>query len=229
VKPFLNNILHALSGFVYPPLCIVCDMELNPQEKLVCRECWGRLEFYEGDVCHGLTNRSNIDEIRTAFVYDDAMKTIMHYLKYKKATLLGRKLAEYMVRIIGQNVYPTAHRILLPVPLHKIKHRERGYNQSEIVAVQLSRLTGIPCHSDVLVRVRNTVSQTRMEDADARARNVADIFRVNNAERLDGASVILLDDVVTTGATANAAAGKLKEAGAGNVTLLTIAHPVLKK
>lgn len=219
--------LQPLLDFVYPPFCVVCDGPLKGGENYVCDDCWGNLEFYEGEVCHGLTNRSHIDEILTTFVYDDPMKRIMHYLKYKKARRIGAQLASYMVRLLQ---HPGLRRpdMLIPVPLHKIKRRERGYNQSEILAVHLSRLTGIPCRPEIVIRCRNTVSQTQMTGAEERVRNVAGIFTVTDAHAVTGRSVALLDDVVTTGATANAAALALKTAGAFHVTLLTVAHPVLR-
>ncbi|MFC1502203.1 ComF family protein [bacterium] len=116
--------------------------------------------------------------------------------------------------------------ILIPVPLHKLRYRERGFNQSEIICRSIGSTVSIPVETDILVRTRNTFTQTKLE-AEERIRNVNEAFRVRDPNSVQSRTVILVDDVVTTGSTMNSCAKCLKNAGAEKVIGLALARPVL--
>lgn len=216
-----------LLSFIFPPLCIVCDGPADQTGDWVCTECMDQLEMIETPVRSGLKSAGDLDEVRAAFVYNDAVRTIVHHLKYSRATRLAVPLAKYMSVLLRDLPEWMTMDCLAPVPLHPVKRRERGYNQSEAIAKALSAETGIAFEPDMLFRNKYTVSQTQMESAAERQKNMREAFSLNPKKEIRGKRIILIDDVVTTGSTANACAQILKEAGAYVVYLLTIAHPVL--
>jgi ComF family protein len=120
---------------------------------------------------------------------------------------------------------PIPGEVLVPVPLHHKRLRERGYNQSELLAQELRRLTSLPVMNDCLVRQRHTPPQARTSTVDERRGNVADAFACRR-QRLQEKQILLIDDVATTGATVNACAAALKAAGAASVWGLVLAREI---
>ncbi len=225
----MNHILQKLVqwiDFIYPPVCIVCDQWTGVSGEWVCGNCWEQLEMIETPVTSGLKSAHELDEVRSVFVYNDAVKTIIHHLKYQRAINLSAPLAKYSTFILsGLQEWMMAD-MLLPIPLHPVKLRERGYNQSEELGKAFSGETGIPMKNNILFRRLYTVSQTQMGSAAGRQKNMRDAFKINPKAVIAGKKIILIDDVVTTGSTANACASILKTAGASKIFLLTLAHPV---
>jgi ComF family protein len=121
------------------------------------------------------------------------------------------------------DISPLPVDVLVPVPLHRRRLRERGYNQSALLARELGKLTALPVVSDCLVRIRSAAPQARAATAAERRSNVAGAFTCCDA-RLEGRRVLLIDDVATTGATLNACAGALKAAGTVSVWALVLAR-----
>lgn len=218
---FLANAL----DFIYPPLCIICGELSGKERHLICSPCLDQLEMLDEAVVEGLKSVSDLDEVRSVFVYNDPVKTIIHHLKYRNATPLARLIAPYMAFAIRDlREWQTAD-FLVPIPLHPVKQRERGYNQSGILAQALSEKTGIPVREDILRRRRYTISQTQTAGVEERQKNVRSAFQLNLKVDIAGKKIILIDDVVTTGSTANTCAALLKSAEASSVFLLTLAHP----
>jgi ComF family protein len=145
---------------------------------------------------------------------------MVHGLKYQNlrasAADLGRLLAEYL------DPNPMPADLLVPVPLHKRRERERGYNQSELLARELSKRTGIPLETRVLRRTRNTPPQVSIEGHEERRRNIEGAFEC--AREVGGQKLLVVDDVVTTGSTMSACAGALKASGATSVWGLALAR-----
>ncbi len=192
---------------INPPLCPRCGQpQLN---NVLCPVCVG----WEAD----------IDGIRAPFKFDGVIRRAIHELKYNNlraiAPLLGKWLGDYLV------ANPLPVDVLVPVPLHGKRLRERGYNQSRLLALELARLSGIPLVDDCLVREHHTTPQARTTNVDERRRNVADAFSCRD-RRLEEKQVLLIDDVSTSGATLDACAQALKEAGAGSVWGLVLAKEI---
>lgn len=139
--------------------------------------------------------------------------------KFRHAPWLAPVFAREML-----SVFPDGHDLLVPVPLHKSRLRERGYNQSLLLVKELHRLTKIP-YGTQLIRSRPTSHQTGLSRT-ARLDNLHNAFKVKKPEQIQGKSIILVDDVFTTGATLRACAAALKQAGAENICGLTIASGV---
>lgn len=156
------------------------------------------------------------------WVPEAAGGALVHALKYDGWTLAAVGMARQMARRAWPRDVLDERAALVPVPLAASRRRERGYNQSEVLAVEYARCTGLDVWADVLVRTRATRSQTRLTPAD-RLTNVAGAFRAaaDAGPRLRGAHVVLVDDVVTTAATLNACAAALVAGGARVVSFVT--------
>jgi ComF family protein len=158
----------------------------------------------------------------TCVEYGAAERDLIHRFKYKEQAYLGRKLAEIMYdRIRIEELAPD---LILPVPMFGRKQKLRGYNQAAVMASNLAKYMGVPYSSKLLLRVVETEAMSRL-GALGRRRNIREVFSVprEKAERLAGKTILLVDDVYTTGSTADACAAALLEAGAARVYVFTFA------
>lgn len=175
-------------------------------------------------VARSFYGRVNIRSAAAAYHFrkGSSIQKMVHKLKYKGDQHIGVYMGQLIgAMLIGANDFKDAQWII-PIPLHAQKLRKRGYNQSECIGRGLSEASGIPLESDCLLR--KTVSSTQTKKSRyARWENVADVFRVKNPDRIRGAHIILLDDVITTGATLEAGAQTLLKAGAASVSILAFA------
>jgi ComF family protein len=227
-----KSLLEPILQFVYPPICLACGQPLEGHERLVCESCWQSIETVHAEddayqqFLAKLTSDGIISGLFSPFYFEKEgkLQAIIHGLKYQGYTSLGvkagRKVGE---RIESANDFPKADGVL-PVPLHPLKKRERGYNQSELICQGIEEVTGIPVRTDLLIRRKYTVSQTQLS-LEERKENVGDAFEINEKKRGDisGKSFILVDDVITTGSTINACAKALATAGAKSVHVASIA------
>jgi ComF family protein len=227
-----ESILEPVLQFVYPPVCLACNGPLQQNERLVCENCWQSIEIVhsEDDLYQQFLAKLAADGLISNLVApfyfekEGKLQAIIHGLKYQGYTSLGvkagRKIGE---RIEGADDLPKAD-VLLPVPLHRLKKRERGYNQSELICQGIEEVTGISVRTDLLRRRKYTVSQTQLS-FEERKENVGDAFEMNEKRRHDisGKFFILVDDVITTGSTINACAEVLQEGGAKRVHAAAIA------
>lgn len=215
--------------FIYPPLCILCRNNLTPEEKLVCQNCWDNLPTIESSNQDHLWIQQKKQKIYfegfyACFQFSPEMQILIHQFKYKRKLSLGRKMGETAAKLLTTE--PAFNQIdcILPVPLHRRKLRERGYNQSWEIVYHLSVKSGIPCSNQILRRIRYTSSQTEL-DAEARVKNVANAFVVPNPALVQNRNFLIVDDLITTGSTLNACAKALAEAGANRIWGLAIARP----
>jgi ComF family protein len=227
--------------FLYPPLCLVCRAPVG-EPRALCAACWSKVTFFDDPICtccglpfeidpgtdslcaSCLAGPPAFDRARAAMAYDDASKGAILALK-RADRLEFAQLFALWLRRAGQQLLEEAD-VIVPVPLHRWRLWTRRYNQSAILARHLSRMTGKAFDPFALMRTRATPSQGQMPSAKARARNVRGAFKVpaGKAPGLSGRTVLLVDDVLTTGATIEACARSLKRAGAEKVLVLTIAR-----
>jgi ComF family protein len=192
---------------IMPPLCPKCG---RPQSSaMLCPGC--------------LSWQAEIDGIRSPFRFDGAIRQAIHELKYRNLRALAGLLAQLLSDYLVNN--PVPGEVLVPVPLHHKRLRERGYNQSCLLAQELGKLINLPVVDDCLVRQRHAPPQARTSTVDERRSNVADAFFCRDL-RLKGKQVLLIDDVSTSGATLDACARALKEAGATTVWGLVLAREI---
>lgn len=151
----------------------------------------------------------------------------MHALKYEKKFRAGIFLGEKIAEKFNEKIKKFSPDMIIPVPLHKLKKAERGYNQAFYIAEGIARLTGAKVKTGVLKRVKFTETQTQL-NSEERRENVKSAFEVKKKNVLKNKNVILVDDVTTTGATTTEAARELKKYGAGKIMLLTVAIPEIE-
>lgn len=222
--------------FALPPRCAGCGAIVD-QVHSFCTECWTKLEFLgnsgcitcglplqatEAELCAVcLAKPPRIERSRAAVAYGDIPRSLALRLKYGRKVGLARTMARYMAPLIAA----PEHALLVPVPLHRGRLWQRGFNQSALVARELSRATGLHLDTHLLSRPKRTPPLKGMSPLQRR-RIVAGAFKVRRIENLKGRTVVLVDDVLTTGSTANACARALRKAGAVRVDLVAWARVV---
>lgn len=235
----LRRALAACADLIVPPCCVVRRARIG-EHHLLCAHCWKDVHFVQPPLCDVLgiplpfdTGERMVsaaavaqppayDRARAVAHFSGAMRTLVHQLKYADrhdaSTLFGRWLME-----AGRDLLADAH-IIVPVPLSRWRLLLRHFNQAAVLAGELSRQTGVAVDPLVLRRTRSTQSQVGMT-RDQRRRNVAGAFAVasRRRDRIKGRNVLLVDDVITTGATVEACARTLKRAGAARVDVLALA------
>ncbi|PKB64590.1 MAG: hypothetical protein BZY80_02370 [SAR202 cluster bacterium Io17-Chloro-G2] len=168
----------------------------------------------------------DVDAIRAPFLFDGAIQEAVHALKYRNLRAAAPRLGELVGEFLTAGRIPGG--VLVPVPMPSSRARQRGYNQSELLAMEVSKTTGIPMDNGLLARVRNTPPQVGTAGRAERRRNVEGSFEAKTGPRaktdLRGAAVIVVDDVATTGSTISACASALKSAGAASVWGLVLAR-----
>ncbi len=203
-------------------ICLSCQRSLSMILPPVCPKCG--LPQPGGTVCPGCINwPAEIDGIRSPFRFDGVMREAIHNLKYRNLRALAAPLAGLLYDYLTTNPLPAG--VLVPVPLHQKRLRERGYNQSSLLAQELSKLTGLPLVDNCLIRQRHAPPQARTSTVDERRSNVADAFTCRD-HRLRDKQVLLIDDVSTSGATLDACAAALKAAGATSIWGLVLAREI---
>ena len=199
------------------PACLSATPRAQPPR---CRVCWNRYEG--GDACfHCLQQRPAFEAARCPFVYAGAAREAVHALKYDGLSAIAATMAEAMAVCLSE-WRPTVT-ALVPVPLAGRRRRSRGYNQSELLAREISRLSGLPVNGGLLVKRKAAPPQARAADEAARRANVDGAFAVRPKAETAGA-LLLVDDVMTSGATLDACARALVAAGHGPVYALTFAR-----
>jgi len=200
-------------------LCLSCRNLLPKLTPPYCERC--AVPFRGGKLCLGCRNSPPaVNRVRSLFLHQGVARDAVHNLKYRRIKALAKPLAALMAEYLRSNPMPVD--LILPVPMHPRRVRERGYNQSDLLAKELSCMIDLPIDSESLVRLRNTPSQISL-GAEARRRNVQGSFYCKNPT-YHGKNMLLIDDVCTTGATLNACAVSLKEAGAASVWGLTFSR-----
>ena len=226
----INNVL----SLFYPRLCAACGDALQQNETCLCLDCMLHLletQFHKSHfnpLRETFDGRVPVEEVTALMSYKKAnhVQKILHHLKYKGEKEIGSVLGEYLGgQLITEQRYQDIQ-FILPIPLHPKKKRKRGYNQSEWIAKGLSKGMGIPYLTDVLLRTRFTDTQTQ-KSRFARWQNVKEVFSLQNTEKIAYSHVLVCDDVLTTGATTEAAIRKLREIEGVRVSVATLAATTL--
>ena len=232
----LHSAGESVQAFVYPPHCLLCRTPLDESNGL-CPGCWETLDMIKGprcgrcgcpglsDPCTNCADKDFVFSRMSALTpFSRSVQRMVHMLKYQGLTAAGQTLGRALGRMLERESLAEARPVVVPVPLHGSRLRERGYNQSVLIARALARVLDLPVEDRALKRVRATETQTNLDSAQ-RGANMEGAFLVRRKDLVRGRPVLLVDDVVTTGATANACAAALLEAGASEVDVAAVACP----
>jgi ComF family protein len=238
------GLFKGLKDLIYPNYCLVCKNKLptGDRQQLICLGCWDKVEQNLPPFCANCGRHLDSQAIekntcpscfRLDFYFDrafspctytGAVKKLIHEFKYSGKDYLGKPLGKLMHTFIRNYQLPIEHLdFLVPIPLHKSRQREREFNQAEILSQEIAQEFNKKILADVLIRVKPTKTQTKLTSQE-RCQNVKESFLVTKPDLIKDMNLLLIDDVLTTGATSSEAAKCLKEAGAKKVLLLTLAN-----
>jgi ComF family protein len=204
----LTKIWNGLIGLVFPDFCEVCGTPLVRGENCICLSCLykmprtGSWEKEDNDIEKLFWGKADINRACSLFYFRKGSdyRPMIHKLKYKGKYTIGLRLGEELGICLENSALYKDISMLVPVPLHPAKERMRGYNQSELIARGISNIMNRPIEKRNLIRTKYTETQTHKSAAE-RWENVQSVFDVRNTLRLNGEHILLIDDVITTGAT----------------------------
>lgn len=219
-----------LLGLLFPNLCNACGASLFQGEKLICTKCLFDLPFtdyhlyQENKVMKQLWGRVPLNAAMALLYFRKAAKAqrLIHSLKYNGKTDVGILLGGMIGERLKLNLMYSDIDFIVPVPLHHQKLRSRGYNQSSFIAEGIAQTINIPFKEEILIRTVSTESQTR-KNRFSRYENMKAVFKVAEKDKITGKHILLVDDVVTTGATLEACANTLLVQGALKVSIAALA------
>lgn len=229
-------LLKKTADLIYPPRCPICHDIRQPGRMLICDECVKKLPFVtgptcrkcgkpidpeDGERCFDCSGQEHVfDRGMGVFLYNDVMRKSIHYFKYKGRMEYGTFYAHCAWKAARENLELWKPQVIVPVPVHKMRLRRRGYNQAEIIGKELSRLTGIPCETGYVRRVTRTRAQKDLSPEERR-KNLEHAFAPGRLSA-EGKRVLLVDDIYTTGSTMDAVSRILKQGGAKEIYALSI-------
>ncbi len=223
IKDFLD--------LLFPRCCILTNMPLAKGENLVSTHCMRQLPKYDlSELNESLHKRFyGLVTIKHAFAYykfskNSKVQKLLHFLKYKNCPELGEIAAKWFALDLSAEGFGEDFDIIIPVPLHRMKQRKRGYNQCDDIAKGLSTVFQIPWSDQVLEKKQNTQTQTKKSRLE-RYENASSVYGIRHMELIKGKRILLIDDVITTGATIGACAHLLLKSGCLEVSIAALASP----
>lgn len=218
IKPVLDSLLN----IAMPAVCASCRRKNSQFPLPICRDC--RETLLIGPAPPLLINGHNMRTIYSLAPYRSAVRHCLHDLKFRA----NRRVLEILNIMIvsysfGESLRKDKNGLIVPVPLHPSRYRSRGFNQSELIARKVSHHYLIPFDRNLLLKIRNTLPQTVLE-REQRGKNLKNCFHCRKPSDVSGKDILLVDDIMTTGATLEECAGELMRSGARSVTGFTIAR-----
>lgn len=226
--PPVNALLRLFFDALIPRVCAGCNTKLELTEKTVCGRCLSGAEYAGDDYILQQYNinfsGSAVDSFTTLFIFraESIVQKISHSFKYsgmfRNAVYAGELLGD---KLLSKEITSETD-FIIPVPLHPLKKHERGYNQTDYICRGISRVTGLELHTNVVRRIKNTRTQAKLNRSE-RVENVRNAFIVKKPFMVEGKTILLVDDVKTTGSTLAEAAKVLKDAGCKKIIAATFA------
>ena len=240
-----KDVLDALASVVFPAPCRICGQTLANASRIpICEACLGGFERIAAPMCLGCgrpfgsaavahtaqplcrlcrVNFYAFERARSFAIYDDALSEAIMLLKYEEVARLGHWFAERLAEIVSQAPGDWRSDVVVPVPLHSERPRERGYNQAELIARPLAKRLNVKLESRLLARTKPRPAQLVLSRSE-HWKSVRGAYATRRGLQVDNLRVLLVDDVLTTGATLDACARALRKAGAAAVLGLTVAR-----
>ena len=228
--PFWRRMFRSVLDLVSPRGCLMCGDRLSISERLLCTSCNMEIERtgehlkpYDNVSARLFWGKLPIERCAAYLMYHphSDFAQVIYDLKYRGHYEIGEELGLAMAREYSGSGFFDGIDMIVPMPLHPRRERERGYNQCREIAMALSHATRIPMRDDVVVRCRNTVSQTTLDHAD-RADNVNNAFALAKPDAVRGRHVLLVDDIVTTGSTLSACGSAVAKADGVRISIATV-------
>ncbi len=221
--------IKAIFDFFLPRFCISCKTELSINEEIICERCFERVEIVtieriEAEYERKFANEKVVSDFHSAFVFHEGqeIQKLIHSLKYDKNYKVGNFLGKITAELLIDKITSWNCDIIIPIPLHSLRKADRGFNQAKEIAMGISKHTNIPMKSNILKRIRFTKTQTKL-NLKERKENIEGAFKLNDIKIIEGENIILIDDVITTGATIAECAKILQAGGANNIYALSAA------
>jgi ComF family protein len=239
-ESWLAGLIQGFIDLIYPPSCALCGRISSAE---ICRKCRSDLIPLGGRMCAKCGNPSagdapcpyciaaefHFDSAASLYFYEEPLRDAILDFKYHRAERKGKALAALFAEGYGSPAVDfKGYDMVVPVPLTQLKMRRRSYNQSEVLAQAVADASGVPLVPYALVKKRETKSQTGF-DLRGRMVNVEGSFSVPDQGIVRGKRILLVDDIITTGATASECAKALKEAGARKVVAVSLARGMLRE
>jgi len=231
---YLYDLWDDFLSLLFPRLCYGCGNHLMRNENLICTECYvviPRTDYHnipDNPVAQLLWGRCSIEKAAVFSFYNKGsrMRKLIHNMKYKGIREVGMELGIIYGHSLKSSGFTDGIDFIIPVPLHPSKKRKRGFNQSEVIAEGISASTGIPVDNTTLIRSAKSDTQTKRSRYE-RWINVEGIFTLSDNEALKGKSVLLIDDVITTGSTIESCANELLKIEGIKVSVAALAYAVM--
>ncbi|BBF44814.1 competence protein F homolog, phosphoribosyltransferase domain [Lachnospiraceae bacterium KM106-2] len=235
----LKKMVEDFLGLLYPKRCPICEKIVIPKDKRICEECYENLKLIheprckkcskpisnaETEYCYDCQKREfHYEKGYALWVYDSAMRKSIAAFKYKNRVENGAFYVEELLKYYYDKIIKLNVDGIIPIPIHKSKRRQRGYNQASIIAQGIADAIHIPLYDDVLLRVVNTLPQKELNNRQ-RFYNLKHAFAAAHIAEyhLEGKSILLVDDIYTTGSTIEACSIILKQAGVKNVYFISL-------
>ena len=226
----MNKYFSSLLHLFFPRCCIVCGARLSEGEEVICTRCnidMPRTYYHlqkDNPVERMFWGKIPLERATSYFFYrkGSGFRSILHQLKYGGRKQLGVVMGRFMAAELEPSGFFQGIDVVIPVPLHPRKKKARGYNQSECIACGVSEVSGIPLDISSVVREKHTDTQTR-KSVYERWENVEGIFKLHHSERFTGKHILIIDDVLTTGATTTACADAFCDVKDIHISILTLA------
>jgi ComF family protein len=237
-----KDILNYVSDIIFPRQCLACAEMLDQTvRQFFCSSCSDRINFITGNFCpicgipffnspagshicgDCLGNRPYFAQARAVAGFETVIMDAIHKFKYSRSLFAGNALGCLMADFSFPDFVFSEYSLLIPVPLHIKRLRERGFNQSLLLAKEIGRKHKLPVNFSLLKRIKFTLTQTGLNKIE-REKNIKGAFAVKDKKKVAGRNIILIDDVYTTGATINECSRVLLKAGAQKVAVLTLSR-----
>lgn len=232
---FLRRLIamsRAAADLLMPRHCLICGTRLMGSEEQLCTRCASSLPRlndvaapYDNPTSRRLWGKVEAERVAAGYEYvpHGVVSLLIYKLKYDSRPEIGEWIGEALASYASEHAFFDGIDAIVPLPLHSSRQKERGYNQSEMFARGLARVTGIAIDASLMKRVRKTMTQTLLAPSQ-RASNMDGAFDVIFPERAEGKHLLLVDDILTSGASAASGILQLQKAGADKVSVLTIAR-----
>ncbi len=212
------NFINIALDYIYPPVCGICG-DINKNH--ICNKCYKSIRLLKKSVINNYDKKYYSKHLYI-FKYEGIIRKKIIEYKFENKAYLYKTFNEIFIKDKIACNFIKKHNVIMPVPISNKRKRDRGYNQSELICKELSKDLNIPAYTDVVIKYKDNKAQSALNKLE-RIKNAENVYMINNIDKIKNKKVLLLDDIYTTGSTVNEIAKKLKQSGAMEIGVITIA------